>query len=144
MEQVDTPTIQDIRGFGDGELTPILQVGPFSNQERPLNVSLKPPPIPVSTGEHTAEDASTSQIPSALDVLLTTLAHLRIDPSRLAIKDEENVIVGGFGDVSTAVLDEGTETSLIVAVKELRPSGTKADRARMATVRPTSIPVQVH
>ena len=56
-----------------------------------------------------------------------------IDPSRLERVLGYNRMVGGFGTVRVAKLDN----SLVVAVKEMRIGGDDDDRARFAIVRRT-------
>ena len=58
--------------------------------------------------------------------------HLMINPSRLEDLSEYPRMIGGFGTVRVAKLDN----KLVVAVKELCP-GANQDRARFAIVRRT-------
>jgi len=62
--------------------------------------------------------------------VLAESEHLRIDPHQLQDLPEYDVMNGGFGTVRVAKLDDQ-----IVAVKELRISGTRIDRGHIAMVR---------
>ena len=56
--------------------------------------------------------------------------HLVVDPSRLEDVENYPLMIGGFGTVRVAKLDDK-----LVAVKEIRITGARADRARFSMVR---------
>lgn len=67
------------------------------------------------------------------------MERFRIDPSRITRAPRTSRVAGGYGDVWFGTLDEGTPGSMLVAVKELRPTGSDNERARIAFVSSTCI-----
>ena len=66
--------------------------------------------------------------------VLDETSHLFVAPGRLEFLSSYASIAGGFGTVTVARLDQ----SRLVAVKELRLTGSNTDRARLTCVSLTS------
>lgn len=65
-----------------------------------------------------------------------SVSHLRIDPSKIKIKQDSKMMSGGFGDVRQGKLRQGLfgGPSVLVAVKTLRTAGDQSQRLRVAIV----------
>ncbi|KAG8989475.1 general transcription repressor, partial [Tulasnella sp. 427] len=78
-------------------------------------------------------DTDFDRLVHALDSTLSELNHLKITPDRLTVVQEADSMCGGSADVHCAKLSaDGSAAGVVVAVKQLRPAGTKLQRLRIA------------
>ncbi|KAG8897279.1 hypothetical protein FRB99_008267, partial [Tulasnella sp. 403] len=68
----------------------------------------------------------------ALGEALHRLEAWRISESRISLRDSFEATCGGYGTVFRSVLDMGTDSQRLVAVKQLRPEGDLDTRTRHA------------